>query len=453
MKNVNVEIKANGEIVVTSNTGRIIPNVTVTGQDLIGTQEMQALASVNARLEEQLNVLPQQIQAKLQSSLTMGMVQQNLGVIYEGIHYISENQAYDKLPALQRRVESVVASLKEMKVWNSYHQTDAELKADKRLAAAESNAQSIKDKKAERSEAEKKQQQTTKEEKDMNKTVNKKGFDAVTTGGKMFTNIKGIKTGEVRRAVQFTTAKGQDVVIGFAKDRNAFMEAVGGIIKEVSRTDVLKRLAKYEGKDAKYLTKMVKELRPVTMAAGTCSCCGTEVSNSVKEYSNRVYGVTLCRPCQKDFGGKVKAEQQKQQQKAANESEPQQNQEHSVPGLSFQKDACECGNEKMVEMNMCDTCADREYYARMDAQMEEWDRDMNDGLSDVQEDALPEVFNQESNRETSSEHQSPNSHNAGAEEKQHNVEASEKPHNVEVEQNEAEYVNPVNVEFDSSELV
>lgn len=445
MKNVNVKVIMNNEGQVSVTGIKANGEASAVNYAVVETNagDIKGLFEVKESLEKQLAAAPKQIQAKLKSSVTMSVLQSSVAGLYEAIHWVSEKEAYDKLPQLQEKVTMIATYLKEMGIWNENHQTDAELNMTKALHVA-ATRKSIKDKKkdAERSEAGQKQEQQSvkqdaaakqKEEKDMNQKqiINRKGYDAVTTGGKMFTDIKGIKTGEVRRAVSFTTAKGQNVVIGFAKDKNMFMEAVNGVVKEASLSEVLKRLAKYEGKDAKYLTKMVKSVRPVTMAAGQCSSCGCDVSQRVKEYSERTYGVTLCRDCQKDFGAKIKKDSTPVKETAASASEPQQKevQGHSVPGLSFEKDACECGNEKMVEMSCCDECADKAYYAAMDAQMEEWDKDMEAASS--------------------------KEHNADASTKSHNADGDAKSPNAETEaeQTEVEYVNPVNVEFDPSELV
>ena len=316
MKNVNVEVSLTGEVVVTSMTGRVIPNVNVTGLREFAAAMMEA-----------------------------GVKKQ-----YESIKATE--------PAKEPKQESITPN---------------------------------------------------KEEKDMKKIVNRKGYDAVVTGGKMFNNIKGIKSGDVLRAVQFTNAKGQEVVIGFARDKNAFMQSVDRKVEDASLSEVLRRLAKYEGKDAKFLTKMVKNLRPVTTAADVCSECKCEVTHRVKEYSVRNYGVTLCRNCQKDFGDKLK-EVAPKESTSANKQAPSDSEAQNLTGISGKKDTCTCGNEKIVEVNMCQACADSAYEAELEEAML-----FMDGQS--------------------------------SEEKAERSEAEQ------TEQTLTEYVNPVNVEFDASELV
>lgn len=296
-------------------------------------------------------------------------------------------------------------------------------------AGVEKQASSVKPVKesAERSEA-----QPTKEETKMKQTVNRKGFDAVVTGGHQFTDIKPIKTNNVLRAVKFTVG-GKECVVGFARDRNAFMEAYNGTIKEVTKYGVLKRLAKYEGKDAKHLTKMVKSLSPVTMASGHCANCGCEVSQRVKEYSVRVYGVTLCRDCQKDFGENYKesARQESESKKAPSESEAQGSSQENL--LNLQYDTCECGNKKHVESNICHDC-----------QKAIWDKEAEQAAEelDLPVDELPEamqvIIDSEINKKPSEDG------------------TSSTPTEIvtdDAAQTETEYQSSVVVEFDTSELV
>ena len=153
----------------------------------------------------------------------------------------------------------------------------------------------------------------TKPEKESADMKNKKGYESILTKGKMFRNFKGYKHEDIFHAIKFEIAGKGECVVGFAKDRNVFMEHYNGEAKEVSRRDVVKRLAKYEGKDAAKLVKMINNLKPVTMAAGKCSCCDKEVVARVREYSVRKYGVILCRDCQSDFTGEVGAERSEAQ--------------------------------------------------------------------------------------------------------------------------------------------
>lgn len=113
----------------------------------------------------------------------------------------------------------------------------------------------------------------------------------VQTKGQFFNNIKTIST----RAVQFDIQGKGHCVIGFAKDRNAFMEAFNGTIKEVTKNEVIKRMSAYQGSDAAKLVKLIKQTKPVTMAAGTCQECSAELSQSVRNYSMEHFGKSLCR--------------------------------------------------------------------------------------------------------------------------------------------------------------
>lgn len=113
----------------------------------------------------------------------------------------------------------------------------------------------------------------------------------VNTKGQFFNNITPIHS----RAVSFDVQGKGTCVIGFAKDRNAFMEAFDGMIKEVSKSDVIKRLSTYQGNDAKKLVQLIKQTKPVTMAAGVCEECSKDLSQSVLRYSIEHFGRMLCR--------------------------------------------------------------------------------------------------------------------------------------------------------------
>lgn len=161
--------------------------------------------------------------------------------------------------------------------------------------------------KAERSEAVSTEPATTvvetkKEEIKLKKTLSH-------TKGQMFTNFKKVGT----RAVQFNVADKGECTIGFAKDRNVFMEAYAGTIKEITRAEVVRRLSDYEGQDARKLVQMINALKPVSEDAAVCKECKCGVTHKVKEYSVRNYGVALCRNCQTDFGAKYKAERSEAQ--------------------------------------------------------------------------------------------------------------------------------------------
>lgn len=163
---------------------------------------------------------------------------------------------------------------------------------------------------------------------------NKKGHDAVTTAGRMFTNIKGFKHEGIFHAVKFEVAGKGECIVGFAKDRNQFIEHFNGVNKEVTRADVIKRMAQYQGKDAAQLTKMIQGLKPVSMAAGVCSSCGCSVNRGVKEYSERKFGAILCRNCQGGFTPEPT-------KKSAERSEARK---------------CACGTELKGDWDDCSTC-------------------------------------------------------------------------------------------------
>lgn len=129
----------------------------------------------------------------------------------------------------------------------------------------------------------------------------------VMTKGKLFTSANLI--GE--RAVRFVIAGKGECVVGFARDRNAFMEHYNGVVKEVTRLEVLKRLDRYQGADVVKLISMVKSLKPVTMNAGHCSHCGCELARGVYNYSLRNFGQALCREHQRGLDRQPARQQDK----------------------------------------------------------------------------------------------------------------------------------------------
>lgn len=129
-------------------------------------------------------------------------------------------------------------------------------------------------------------------------SVKPKAQANVNTENKKFTNFR---VSDDKRVVSFLVDGKQTMHIGFAKDRNAFIESytVDGlpVMKETTKQAVINRLAKYQGTDARKLTTIINSLKPVTMAAASCAC-GAGINARVKEYSERNFGMVLCRDCQ-----------------------------------------------------------------------------------------------------------------------------------------------------------
>lgn len=238
---------------------------------------------------------------------------------------------------------------------------------------------------------------------------NKKGYDSIGTRGTVFTNIKGFKHEGIFHAVKFNIAGKGDCVVGFAKDRNAFMEHFNGVSKEVLRSDVVKRMAKYQGKDAAQLTKMIQQLKPVTMAAGHCVACGCEVSRSVKEYSVRKYNEILCRNCQGNHTpdtdntkkGAERSEAQNPQADTcacgnelkagwANCSECYE-QDLAKSRLVVNEHTCACGSEKERAQELCDTCSANTWSATDENQLTTETIEEGSAI-DILEDELPEFY-------------------------------------------------------------
>lgn len=189
-----------------------------------------------------------------------------------------------------------------------------------------------------------------KQEKPAQTVINKKGYTSVNTDGKLFSKPSVYKHNGVYHAVKFEIAGKGQCIVGFAKDRNAFIEAFNGEQKETTRTEVLKRLSKYEGKDAALVVKAISNIKPVSMDAGQCGCCGTKLTRGVREYSVRNYGMMLCRECQTDF-------------KPAT-VEPSESEAEQKLNEVLKKDICECGRTKLTQENMCIACADAKYEAQ-----------------------------------------------------------------------------------------
>lgn len=198
----------------------------------------------------------------------------------------------------------------------------------------------------------------------------------VYTKGQQFSNFR--KVGE--RAVKFDIADKGECIIGFAKDRNAFMEAFNGTIREITRNKVIQRLAKYQGHDARELVKIVNTLKPVDMSADICTCCGAKVTPAVKEYSTRKFGKVLCRSCQhtpkSKTSGKAASEASRKPQ-APKVKDPDDisaclncgtEVEHYTFCLACHKkleaeernayyeDTCACGNHKERAYEQCEEC-------------------------------------------------------------------------------------------------
>lgn len=166
------------------------------------------------------------------------------------------------------------------------------------------------------------------------------------TKGKAFTNIKRV----AGRAVQFDVVGKGTVTVGFARDRNAFLESFGDTVKEVNRADVLRRMSKYQGEDARQLVKLIKELKPVTQSADVCGQCGCAISSAVREYSNRVHGKVLCFTCQK---GKPEAERSEAEVTVKVATEVLSTEETTK---AYFEETCGCGAVKERAYELCEEC-------------------------------------------------------------------------------------------------
>lgn len=217
------------------------------------------------------------------------------------------------------------------------------------MAAGVAKQHAASTEKAERSEAPLVQPKPeVKEEKKMTE----QRYMVTHTKGNMFSNIKRVGT----RAVQFEIANKGECVIGFARDRNVFMESFNGETKEITRQTVVNRLSKYQGTDARQLMQVINKLTPAVSTPDTCSVCTSGVNHKVKDYSMRTYDAVLCRDCQKDFG--------------AERSEAVSHIHGSVSELVWVP--CECGKHKKLEHSaLCIDCMDKE----SEKEIEEWDKE------------------------------------------------------------------------------
>ncbi|MNQ33162.1 hypothetical protein D3C85_465850 [compost metagenome] len=179
----------------------------------------------------------------------------------------------------------------------------------------------------------------------------------VNTKGQFFNNITPIST----RAVSFDIQGKGLCVIGFAKDRNAFMEAFNGTIKEVSKSDVIKRLSVYQGADAKKLVKLVKQTKPVTMAAGICEECSKDLSATVLHYSIEHFGRMLCRNHQ------PRVERERSERKPQPQSQPTS---RKYEWVDVTHDCERCGGTgtirpyRHVASGVCFKCKGEKQYTR-----------------------------------------------------------------------------------------
>lgn len=179
--------------------------------------------------------------------------------------------------------------------------------------------------------------------------------DVVYTKGEQFTNVKRYGT----RAVGFNIAGKGECVIGFAKDRNAFLESFDGETKEVNRADVLRRLSKYKGNDARNIVKLIKELKPASLVADYCESCNAEVTHRVKDFSKRHFDKVLCRTCQPNDGGKAKAPEQ-------SEGATPQVKVEDVPNIhanaaNYWETTCACGESKERAYELCESCRENKW--------------------------------------------------------------------------------------------